>query len=239
MKKQFLMVVGAACLGAGDAHARFLSVDPVTANADNGQHFNRYAYGNNSPYKFIDPDGRRSVVRDGQIHITPEDLSVPGISIPNTVGAAGVSPSDRSFHAYDVQTNSSLSSGQAGEGFRNNPTPGSDSPATPGGTRNNAGSIPTAGDSNYVRSFSVPSPNAARFSDVTVNYTIAGEHGLSEGFVIRYGEISDSGTVLRSYGEGNNWRQNPALENIPGIGWGNQVERVWQQNHQEIIDGVR
>lgn len=41
------------------AIGRFLSVDPVTAY-DNGdmRFFNRYAYANNNPYKFSDPDGR-------------------------------------------------------------------------------------------------------------------------------------------------------------------------------------
>jgi len=37
---------------------RFLSIDPVVANTDNGGSFNRYDYANNNPYKFIDPDGR-------------------------------------------------------------------------------------------------------------------------------------------------------------------------------------
>jgi len=37
---------------------RFLSVDPVTTDAKTGSSFNRYAYGNNNPYKFTDPDGR-------------------------------------------------------------------------------------------------------------------------------------------------------------------------------------
>ncbi|MCR6700955.1 MAG: hypothetical protein NVV68_07330 [Dokdonella sp.] len=240
MKKQIVAAGAMVCLVAGVAQARFVSVDPVKANPNNGQNFNRYQYGNNNPYKFVDPDGRRSVVKDGQIYIQPENASVPALApFPNTVGATGVSPSDRSFHTYDVQTNSALSGAQAGEGFRTNPTPGNDSPASPTGTRNNVGPIPTAGENNYVRSFSVASPDPARFTDVTVNYTVAGEHGLAEGFVMRYGEIGDGGTVLRSYGEGNNWRQNPALENIPRIGWGGQVEKVWQQNHQEIINGAR
>jgi RHS repeat-associated protein len=39
---------------------RFLSVDPVTANAGTGVNFNRYWYANNNPYKFVDPDGRQS-----------------------------------------------------------------------------------------------------------------------------------------------------------------------------------
>ncbi|MFC4932712.1 EndoU domain-containing protein [Massilia sp. GCM10023247] len=35
-----------------------MSIDPVTTDADTGGGFNRYAYANNSPYKYIDPDGR-------------------------------------------------------------------------------------------------------------------------------------------------------------------------------------
>ena len=37
---------------------RFLSVDPVSADAAGGTNFNRYWYANNNPYKFTDPDGR-------------------------------------------------------------------------------------------------------------------------------------------------------------------------------------
>lgn len=40
------------------AIGRFLSVDPVTANANTGLMFNRYNYASNNPYKFVDPDGR-------------------------------------------------------------------------------------------------------------------------------------------------------------------------------------
>ncbi len=42
------------------ASARLVSADPVQANPNNGQNFNRYWYANNNPYKFIDPDGRIS-----------------------------------------------------------------------------------------------------------------------------------------------------------------------------------
>jgi RHS repeat-associated protein len=44
---------------------RFLSVDPVTTDANTGGHFNRYVYANNNPYKFKDPDGRAPRVDDG------------------------------------------------------------------------------------------------------------------------------------------------------------------------------
>lgn len=36
---------------------RFLSVDPMPANATNGTNVNRYWYGNNNPFTFIDPNG--------------------------------------------------------------------------------------------------------------------------------------------------------------------------------------
>ncbi|MFC4932709.1 RHS repeat-associated core domain-containing protein [Massilia sp. GCM10023247] len=35
-----------------------MSIDPVTTDANSGGGFNRYAYANNSPYKYVDPDGR-------------------------------------------------------------------------------------------------------------------------------------------------------------------------------------
>lgn len=41
---------------------RFLSIDPVSKDANTGGSFNRYAYANNSPYKYVDPDGRDSEV---------------------------------------------------------------------------------------------------------------------------------------------------------------------------------
>jgi hypothetical protein len=39
---------------------RFLSVDPVTVDAQLGGNFNRYWYANNSPYLYVDPDGRET-----------------------------------------------------------------------------------------------------------------------------------------------------------------------------------
>jgi len=38
---------------------RFLSIDPVVTDANSGGSFNRYAYASNSPYKYVDPDGRQ------------------------------------------------------------------------------------------------------------------------------------------------------------------------------------
>ncbi len=48
-------------------HGRFTSVDPLTASANikSPQTLNRYSYGNNSPYKFVDPLGLKSVPNRG------------------------------------------------------------------------------------------------------------------------------------------------------------------------------
>jgi RHS repeat-associated protein len=40
------------------ALGRFLSTDPVGFSESNLMSFNRYAYANNNPYKYVDPDGR-------------------------------------------------------------------------------------------------------------------------------------------------------------------------------------
>ncbi|MES2352509.1 MAG: RHS repeat-associated core domain-containing protein, partial [Pseudomonadota bacterium] len=41
---------------------RFMSTDPVLTDADTGGSFNRYTYANNSPYKYVDPDGRSAMI---------------------------------------------------------------------------------------------------------------------------------------------------------------------------------
>jgi RHS repeat-associated protein len=38
--------------------AKFLSADPAATDTTSGTNFNRYKYGNNSPYSFVDSDGR-------------------------------------------------------------------------------------------------------------------------------------------------------------------------------------
>lgn len=41
---------------------RFMAVDPAPFTESNIHSFNRYAYGNNNPYKYIDPDGNLPVL---------------------------------------------------------------------------------------------------------------------------------------------------------------------------------
>ncbi|NEV63490.1 hypothetical protein G3446_16615 [Thiorhodococcus minor] len=44
---------------------RFLSLDPVGFDEANLQSFNKYAYANNNPYRFVDPDGANAVTAFG------------------------------------------------------------------------------------------------------------------------------------------------------------------------------
>lgn len=53
------------------ASPAFASVDPVTADPETGSYFNRYAYANNAPFSWIDPDGRRG------LHPYPQCESAP------------------------------------------------------------------------------------------------------------------------------------------------------------------
>ena len=46
------------------AIGRFLSADPVQADANTGANFNRYAYAKDNPYRFTDPDGRYTCGRN-------------------------------------------------------------------------------------------------------------------------------------------------------------------------------
>jgi RHS repeat-associated protein len=39
---------------------RFLSVDPMPMNPNNGSNFNRFGYAAENPYRFVDPDGRNA-----------------------------------------------------------------------------------------------------------------------------------------------------------------------------------
>jgi RHS repeat-associated protein len=59
--------------------ARFMGFDPADVDEENPHSFNRYAYGNNNPYKYLDPDGR--AVAD----IFP--ANAPIVTIANTFAA--------------------------------------------------------------------------------------------------------------------------------------------------------
>lgn len=40
---------------------RFMGIDPAQVDPGNHFNFNRYAYGNNNPYRYVDPDGKSAI----------------------------------------------------------------------------------------------------------------------------------------------------------------------------------
>ncbi len=86
--------------------ARFLSNDPKPFTASNVQTFNRYAYGNNNPYKYVDPDGReagqpfptvRAAAHDAVVSINPKSIS----ENKEYVGMIYKNPADGKFYATE------------------------------------------------------------------------------------------------------------------------------------------
>ena len=61
---------------------RFMAIDPVGFNAGNIHSFNRYAYANNNPYKYVDPDGENPrIVYAISFGVTEKALVYTGLSI--------------------------------------------------------------------------------------------------------------------------------------------------------------
>jgi RHS repeat-associated protein len=75
---------------------RFLAIDPAGFDPQNPQSFNRYAYANNNPYKFVDPDGREAIsafypiLVPGNIDKTVEltDQQLQGAILGGSLGAS-------------------------------------------------------------------------------------------------------------------------------------------------------
>lgn len=70
---------------------RFYSNDPVGFRTTNTMMFNRYAYANNNPYKFVDPDGRQSMLLGVDLMDGIPNILDP-VDAGRRVGAGGSTP---------------------------------------------------------------------------------------------------------------------------------------------------
>lgn len=106
MRSLFLALVGVTLVAAsGAAEGRWLSVDPVTVNGNNGHNFNRYYYANNNPYKYKDPDGRAAVVTyrsDGSISIQVPMAFTGPQATPENINSIKTSSSAAFSGTYDL-----------------------------------------------------------------------------------------------------------------------------------------
>jgi hypothetical protein len=55
---------------------RFFSTDPVAANGNTGENFNRYWFALNHPYRYVDPDGRAPCETDCKERLKAADDTV-------------------------------------------------------------------------------------------------------------------------------------------------------------------
>lgn len=65
---------------------RFMAVDPVKYQEGNLHSFNRYAYANNNPYKYVDPDGKEALIINAGINVNVSFFGKTYISIGAKVG---------------------------------------------------------------------------------------------------------------------------------------------------------
>ena len=100
---------------------RFLSIDPVVTDANTASSFNRYNYANNSPYKYVDPDGRNALTKlikqtikhDGNVVKAAGDV----ISDVVTVVSPSSTPVDRLEAAISLVSPVDVSDAKAVKNF--------------------------------------------------------------------------------------------------------------------------
>ncbi|QTN28811.1 M6 family metalloprotease domain-containing protein [Rhodoferax sp. AJA081-3] len=83
--KQFDPATGLSYMGAryyDPVLGRFMGVDPVGFQEDSVHSFNRYAYANNNPYKYVDPDGHSPI----DVVFLVYDLGKLGVALYTGVG---------------------------------------------------------------------------------------------------------------------------------------------------------
>jgi RHS repeat-associated protein len=98
---------------------RFMGIDPVDFQTDNLHSFNRYAYTNNNPYKYVDPDGRFAFLAVPAFYaLTALASALTVDTMLNGGGGSGESGGDFSFGGSPAST-TQISDVPKSTGYRN------------------------------------------------------------------------------------------------------------------------
>jgi RHS repeat-associated protein len=118
------------------AIGRFMGYDPAGFDEGNPGSFNRYGYGNNNPYKYVDPDGRLPVIAYAAIVYAPEIAAAAGAAF----AAMRAAPALARFTASGLNTLTQIANSptthavvEAAAGLATN-TPGGTSVVSSAGT---------------------------------------------------------------------------------------------------------
>lgn len=174
--------------------ARFTGIDPQGFKEENPQTFGRYAYANNSPYVYVDPDGEAGVpgiTLLGVAALLTKEVggevwtSATGLPAPFSVKqlAAGIAKAGGRHNLFDLVTPKSNAElglqPKAGEkvfrviGEKNNPMGESWTPVDP------------AKVGNYREAAGLPGKNTGRF---VIEGEIVDPAGISNRFALPIGE---------------------------------------------------
>jgi len=154
----------------------------------------------------IDPTGLECIPQGKELKCDPPGDEIGEYTIPRPEGHPGVISSDDNYDSYTTgadttDTSSGLLEAATSELIRN-PTPGVDRPATPKGTRNDAGVSPPLPGGDQVMSYVATDSNG---NTVVVNLSIPDEHVFHPAVLSQVVTQDEYGTHVTVVGESTSW----------------------------------